>query len=53
VFIGEVGLMGEIRKVSNLEGRIKEAKRLGYERVYSRLTHKSIRELAKELKLLA
>jgi DNA repair protein RadA/Sms len=51
VFIGEVGLMGEIRKVSNLERRIKEAKRLGYERVYSRLTHANLRSLVKDLGL--
>jgi DNA repair protein RadA/Sms len=31
--IGEVGLLGEIRRVPFLEKRIKEAKRLGYEEV--------------------
>lgn len=34
VFIGEVSLNGEIRPVSQLELRIKEAKRLGYEHIY-------------------
>ena len=30
--LGEVGLSGEIRKVSQLEGRLKEAKHLGFEK---------------------
>jgi DNA repair protein RadA/Sms len=34
IFIGEVSLNGEIRPVSQLELRIKEAKRLGYEHIY-------------------
>jgi DNA repair protein RadA/Sms len=34
VFIGEVSLNGEIRPVGQLELRIKEAKRLGYENIY-------------------
>jgi len=34
VFIGEVSLNGEIRPVSQLELRLKEAKRLGYEHIY-------------------
>ena len=33
VFIGEVGLTGEIKKVSSLEARIKEADRLGFEKI--------------------
>lgn len=35
VFIGEVGLLGEVRRVRGLEKRIKEAKKLGFEKVYS------------------
>lgn len=34
VFIGEVSLNGEVRPVSQLELRIKEAKRLGYIHIY-------------------
>jgi len=34
VFIGEVGLNGEVRPVSQLESRISEAKKLGYENIY-------------------
>ena len=32
VFIGEVGLLGEIRRVGQLEKRIKEAKKLGFKK---------------------
>lgn len=35
VFIGEVGLLGEVRNVRNLEKRINEAKKLGFEKVFS------------------
>lgn len=34
VFIGEVGLSGELRTVSQMESRIKEALKLGFEQVY-------------------
>jgi DNA repair protein RadA/Sms len=34
VFIGEVGLSGEVRKVSQMEKRIKEATKLGYKNVF-------------------
>ena len=33
VFIGEVGLTGEVKKVSYLEARIKEVNRLGFKQV--------------------
>lgn len=33
VVIGELGLSGEIRSVSNLEKRVKEAEKLGFERI--------------------
>jgi DNA repair protein RadA/Sms len=49
VFIGEVGLMGEIRPVSAYERRVKEARRLGYETIYSYESHKNVRELLGEL----
>lgn len=51
IFIGEVGLLGEIRQVSSLERRIKEAKRLGYQKVISVKTHKQLRAVIKELGL--
>lgn len=35
VFIGELALTGEIRRVVNIEKRIKEAVKLGYKRIYT------------------
>ncbi|GAP03187.1 DNA repair protein RadA [Fructobacillus pseudoficulneus] len=32
VFIGEIGLTGEVRSVADLEGRLKEAHKLGFQR---------------------
>lgn len=52
IFVGEVGLLGEIRNVSYLERRIKEAKRLGYTNVISRKTHTRVKDVLKELDLL-
>lgn len=34
VYIGEIGLTGEIRRVSQIKERIKEAAKLGFKRVY-------------------
>ena len=33
-FIGEIGLTGEIRRVSSVEQRIKEAAKLGFKKIY-------------------
>lgn len=33
-FIGEIGLTGEIRRVSNIEQRVREAQKLGFTKVY-------------------
>lgn len=52
IFIGEVGLLGEVRNVSYLDRRIKEAKRLGYKNIISRKTHKRVKDVLKELNLL-
>ena len=52
IFIGEVGLLGEVRNVAYLDRRIKEAKRLGYTKVISRKTHKRVKDVLSELKLL-
>jgi len=35
VFIGEVGLTGEVRSVSRLDQRVKEASKLGFERCFA------------------
>lgn len=48
VFIGEVGLLGEIRNVPYLDQRIKEAKRLGFTKVVSRKTHRHVKQVLKE-----
>lgn len=52
VFIGEVGLLGEIRKVNHLEKRIKEARRLGFTKIISRENAKTVREVLQQLSLL-
>ncbi|MBD3279796.1 MAG: DNA repair protein RadA [Candidatus Pacebacteria bacterium] len=49
VFIGEIGLLGELRTVSFLKQRIKEAKRLGFKKIISRQSHKTIKQVLKEL----
>lgn len=50
LFIGEVGLLGEIRKVFGQERVLGEAKRLTFKNVYSSATLKSIKEMNKILK---
>jgi DNA repair protein RadA/Sms len=52
IFIGEVGLLGEIRKVNYLEKRIKEARRLGFTKIISRENAKTVREVLQKLDLL-
>ena len=52
VFIGEVGLLGEIRPVPYLDRRIKEAKRLGYKEVVSSKSHQRLQQVLKEYRLL-
>jgi DNA repair protein RadA/Sms len=47
VFIGEVGLGGEVRKVPNILKRIEEAKRLGFINVYSPLEYTNVEEVVK------
>lgn len=43
VFFGEIGLSGEVRKVSHADARIKEATKLGFHRVISSKVEKSIK----------
>lgn len=52
VFIGEIGLLGEIRSVNLLDRRIKEAKRLGFTNIISKKTHKSVKDVLSEFNLL-
>ncbi len=47
--LGEVGLLGEIRMVSQLDKRVKEAKRLGFTKVITPKEASSLREVIKRL----
>jgi len=51
VFIGEVGLLGEIRQVSYADRRIKECQRLGYTSILSKQTAGTVAALLKQLRL--
>ncbi|MBW7943867.1 DNA repair protein RadA, partial [Patescibacteria group bacterium] len=51
VFIGEVGLLGEIRQVGYADRRIKECKRLGYTSIFTKQSAPSVAALLKQLKL--
>jgi DNA repair protein RadA/Sms len=48
---GEVGLLGEVRRVSGEEKRQKEAKKLGFANIISSVTVKNLREAVKSIKL--
>lgn len=47
VFVGEVGLLGEIREVYFEEKIISEAKRLGFKKIYSSKNTSNVKELRK------
>lgn len=49
VFIGEVGLSGEVRSVNRLKLRIQEAKKLGFKHIYSSENISSLNQLSKLL----
>jgi len=49
VFIGEVGLLGEIRPVAYLDRRIKEAKRLGFKKIITSKKYKRLDQLVKNM----
>lgn len=49
VVFGEVGLLGEIRKVGQVKQRIKEAKRLGFKKIISPEKFVSINQVVKTL----
>lgn len=51
VCIGEVGLLGEVRSVSFLERRVKEAKRLGFSNVIAKPKVKRVDDLIKKYQL--
>jgi DNA repair protein RadA/Sms len=45
VYCGEIGLLGEVRRVVGLEKRIKEAKRLGYKKIFSSTNTLSVKNI--------
>ena len=49
IAIGEVGLLGEIRKVPFLEKRVKQARALGYKNIIGPQQYQTLREAIKEL----
>lgn len=49
VCIGEVGLLGEIRPIRDLDKRIKEAEKLGYTRIISPANTKNLSDLTRQL----
>jgi DNA repair protein RadA/Sms len=50
VGIAEVGLLGELRAVSGLEKRIKEAEKLGFKNIITSKKYKSLRDVLAKLK---
>ncbi len=50
VGISEVGLLGELRDVSGLEKRVREAKKLGFPNVITAKTHKTLKTVIDSLK---
>ena len=49
LFVGEVGLLGEIRSSFLEEKIIKEAKRLGFKKIYSSKLIKNVKDFAKQI----
>ena len=49
VAIGEVGLLGELRRVSFLEKRQNEAKKLGYSQIIAPGSYSTLRQVARKL----
>lgn len=47
VFIGEVGLTGEIRSINNFEKRVKEVAKMGYQKIFGNA--KQIQNVKKEI----
>lgn len=51
-FIGEIGLTGEIRRVSRIDQRVNEAAKLGFERVFIPKNNMDGWEFPKEIKVI-
>lgn len=43
VGMGEVGLLGEVRNISAIEKRVKEAKKMGFKKIITPLSHKTLK----------
>lgn len=52
VFVGEIGLLGEVRQVMAIDRRIKEITRLGYKTVISSNSSRDLRQVLKKLGLM-
>lgn len=50
VCVGEVGLLGEIRSVTWYDKRAKEARKLGFKKIYSRDSYSRLSDIVKTLK---
>lgn len=51
VFMGEVGLLGEVRQIPSIERRTKEVSRLGIDKIFSVKSHQQVRQVLKSLSL--
>ena len=49
VGIAEVGLLGELRTVSGLEKRVREAEKLGYKNIVTARTNKSLSDVIRKM----
>ncbi len=51
IFIGEIGLLGEVRPVSYLERRVKEARRLGFEQIIASKKQQTLKKVLQTIGL--
>ncbi|MDH3335423.1 MAG: DNA repair protein RadA [Rhodospirillaceae bacterium] len=51
VFFGEIGLSGEIRSVSHIEARIKEAAKLGFKKAFVPSGSKGVKKITGDIKV--
>jgi len=51
-FAGEIGLSGEVRPVSRIEQRIKEAAKMGFRKIYISKFHRNIPDKGNEIEVI-
>jgi len=51
VFFGEIGLSGEVRSVSHIEARIKEAAKLGFKKAFVPSGAKGVKKITGDMKV--